>query len=89
MTDKPETEFRWVKQDRTETLYFFVEVVKGTPNEKIIEVLQEAGIPASCTPDESEIHSDELSVSTTLPTASEIESYRKKYIGYDLIEETT
>lgn len=89
MIEKQETEFRWIKRDRTETLYFFVEVTKGTPSEKIIEVFKASNVPYDSVPDESEIHSDEFSVSTTAPTEGEIESYRKKYIGHYFTKETT
>jgi hypothetical protein len=86
---KPETELRWVKRTREESLFYLVEVVKGTPDKKILEVFEASEVAYETAPDESKVHNDSCEMTDSLATPREAESYKKGDIGYNFVAETT
>lgn len=87
-TKKPETELRWIKRTREESLFYLVEVVKGTPDEKILEVFEASEVAYGTDPDESKIHDDSCVMTDSRATPKEAESYKKGDMGYNFVEET-
>lgn len=88
MSDKPETELRWIKRVREESLFYLVEVVKGTTDEKILKVFEESEVAYGTDPDESKIHRDDCSMTDGSATPKEAESYKKGDIGHNFVDET-